>query len=104
MFCPKCGSILTPKKVGDKNVMSCSCGYKNGDPEAAKIKETITKSKEIEVVEKEDDQSLPETDAECPKCKNNKAAFWTVQTRAGDEPETKFLRCTKCKHTWRDYD
>ncbi|MBI1969528.1 transcription factor S, partial [Candidatus Woesearchaeota archaeon] len=21
----------------------------------------------------------------------------------GDEPETKFLRCQKCRHTWRDY-
>ncbi|MBI2108536.1 transcription factor S, partial [Candidatus Woesearchaeota archaeon] len=32
------------------------------------------------------------------------AYFWLVQTRAGDEPETKFLRCEKCSHTWRDYD
>ncbi|MEK6946569.1 MAG: transcription factor S, partial [Nanoarchaeota archaeon] len=32
------------------------------------------------------------------------AYFWLVQTRAGDEPETKFLKCEKCGHTWRDYD
>ncbi|PJB94591.1 transcription factor S, partial [Candidatus Pacearchaeota archaeon CG_4_9_14_0_8_um_filter_35_24] len=24
-------------------------------------------------------------------------------TRAADESETKFYRCTKCDHTWREY-
>ena len=42
--------------------------------------------------------------AECPKCGHRTAYFWLVQTRAGDEPETKFLRCEKCGHTWRDYN
>ena len=41
---------------------------------------------------------------ECPKCRHKKAYYWTVQTRAGDEAETKFLKCEKCSHTWRDYD
>ncbi|PIO07920.1 transcription factor S, partial [Candidatus Pacearchaeota archaeon CG10_big_fil_rev_8_21_14_0_10_35_219] len=31
------------------------------------------------------------------------AYFWTMQTRAADESETKFYRCTKCDHTWREY-
>ena len=55
------------------------------------------------VVYEDDIQILPETDAECPRCHHKKAYFWEVQTRAADEPATKFLKCTKCKHTWRDY-
>ena len=40
---------------------------------------------------------------ECPKCKNNKAVWWLLQTRSGDEPPTQFYRCTKCAQTWREY-
>ncbi|MEK6933005.1 MAG: transcription factor S, partial [Nanoarchaeota archaeon] len=27
----------------------------------------------------------------------------TSQTRAADEAETRFFKCTKCKHTIREY-
>ena len=105
MFCPKCGSILVPKRDAAKKLLTCSCGYKTGDIEQAKIKETVVKTdKEVAVVDPHDLQALPLTDAECEKCGHKKAYFWTVQTRAGDEPETKFLRCEKCEHTWRDYN
>ena len=40
---------------------------------------------------------------DCEKCHNQEGVWWTFQTRSGDEPETKFYRCTKCNHTWRDY-
>ncbi|MEM4865380.1 MAG: hypothetical protein QXY09_02690 [Acidilobaceae archaeon] len=26
-----------------------------------------------------------------------------MQTRAADEPPTRFYRCTKCGYTWREY-
>lgn len=102
MFCPKCGSILKPKKENRKLIV-CSCGYKSKDS-SLKLKETVkAKEKDIEVVDKEI-ETLPLMDAECPKCHHRKAYYWLVQTRAGDEPETKFLKCEKCKHIWRDYD
>jgi len=105
MFCPKCGSIILPKKEDNKKVLICSCGYKTSNVEQTKITETVTKKeKEVEVIEKTDIEILPKVDAECDKCGHKKAFFWTVQTRAGDEPETKFMRCEKCRHTWRDYD
>ena len=105
MFCPKCGSILVPKKEDNKKMLVCSCGYKTTQTESATIKETVAKTeKEVEVIDKGELQTLPKTPAECPKCSHNTAYFWLVQTRAGDEPETKFLRCEKCGHTWRDYD
>lgn len=105
MFCPKCGSLLLPKKTDSRKYLACSCGYSTKDLSGAKIREDIIKKpKKIEVVKEDELEILPETDAECPKCKNSMAYYWTVQTRASDEPETKFLKCTKCKHIWRDYD
>jgi DNA-directed RNA polymerase subunit M len=103
MFCPKCGSILLPKKDGTKKILYCSCGFKNRNPSEARICEKVESSgEEVAVVDK-DPQPLPIVDADCPKCKHKKAYYWLVQTRSGDEPETKFLKCEKCSHTWRDY-
>jgi len=94
-----------PKKDGNKKLLVCSCGYKTKETEQATIKETvIKKEKKVEVIEKGELGTLPKIDAKCPKCGHKTAYFWLVQTRAGDEPETKFLRCEKCEHTWRDYD
>ena len=105
MFCPKCGSILVPRKEDSKKMFVCSCGYKTANLEATTIKETIVShDKNVEVVDKGELQTLPKTTVECPKCGHRTAYFWLVQTRAGDEPETKFLKCEKCGHTWRDYD
>ena len=105
MFCPKCGSLLLPKKIDGKKVMACSSySYVSKDHGKSKIIEKTAKEKEIDVVEGDDSKHLPITKVECPKCGNKKAYYWLVQTRAGDEPETKFLKCTKCKHIWRDYN
>jgi transcription factor S len=96
---------LMPKREGNRKVLACSCGYKNKDTDQARITEgKVEKTKEVEVIDKGELQTLPKTDAECPKCGNRKAYFWLVQTRASDEPETKFLKCEKCGHTWRDYN
>ncbi len=103
LFCPKCGSILQAKIVKNKTVKFCSCGYSSEAKEEVSIKEKI-KSKDDKIIVMEEATNIyPLTDAECPKCKHEKAYYWMKQTRAGDEPETKFFRCEKCKHTWRDY-
>ena len=105
MFCPKCGSILVPRKEDNKKMLVCSCGYKTSQVAGATIKDFIIRTdKAVEVVDKGELQTLPKTTEESPKCGHRTAYFWLVQTRAGDEPETKFLRCEKCSHTWRDYD
>jgi transcription factor S len=102
MFCPKCGSIMIAQSKNGKKISVCKCGYSSKE-KIEPLKEIIKQtSQEIKVVETEK-ETLPLTDAECPKCKNNKAFYWTVQTRAADEGETKFLKCEQCKHTWRDY-
>ena len=94
---------MLPKNEGGKKVLACSCGFSQKSKGSIELKEEI-KKKSLEIdIASDTDETMPITDAECPKCKNDKAYYWLVQTRAGDEPETKFLKCTKCKHTWRDY-
>lgn len=102
LFCPKCGSILMPKEDGRKGRLVCSCGYSSKEEDDILLQESLKKEKRIEVLDS-DVEVLPKTDEECPKCKHKKAFFWTVQTRAGDEAETRFFECEKCKHRWRDY-
>lgn len=105
MFCPKCGSMLTPKKEKNTTFLACKCGYVNKKAESSgSLKEKIVNSeRKVEIVGDEESKILPLTDAECPKCKHKKAYYWTVQTRAADEAETKFQKCEKCSYTWRDY-
>jgi DNA-directed RNA polymerase subunit M len=103
MFCPRCGFILKLKKQGKKRVMSCSCGYVSKDP-SAKITEHLVKPEERLGAVEEKMTHLPKTRVLCPKCNHNHAYFWTLQTRSADEAETKFFKCEKCGHTWREYD
>lgn len=103
MFCPKCKSILRPRKEGDKTIWFCSCGYSNDKKNDISLKESRPDEVELGVVEKEIETLPVSKEEECPKCGNRGAYYWLIQTRAGDEAETKFLKCTKCKHTWRDY-
>jgi DNA-directed RNA polymerase subunit M len=103
MFCPKCGSILIPKKDNGKVFFSCSCGYTTKKNADTVIKEIVRKEKGIEAIESEPEIHPLTAGVECPKCGHNKAYYWEIQTRASDEPATKFLKCEKCKHIWRDY-
>ena len=97
MFCPECGSIV----VNKKGKMVCSsCGI---SASVKKISEKSTKElKEVAVLKDEPDVH-PRTKENCPKCGNNEAYYWMVQTRGADESPTKFYKCTTCKHQWRDY-
>lgn len=95
LFC-KCGALLKP--VG--GIMKCEdCGYSQ---EEGIIKDRRKKTKEVEVME-EEQESHPVGSADCGSCGNDKAFTWSLQTRSSDEPETQFFKCTKCKHTWREY-
>ncbi len=104
MFCEKCKGIMLPKE----GVLVCA---RCGDTKKVKDKAAMTvvkkgkKKKEVLVLEGDENLStLPVTRAECPECQNMDAQWWLIQTRRADEPETRFLRCTKCKYTWREYD
>ena len=107
MFCQKCGSILVVKDANKKNkkrmLVCSSCGKKAGETDFTLSEDVKKKNRKMEIVEDNPAESLPLTDQECPECGHKKAYHWSVQTRASDEPETRFFRCEKCKHTWREY-
>lgn len=104
-FCPKCKSLMQPKTEKGKVIWNClSCGHSDKKSEDVKLKEEIKhKLDDVEVIEK-DTSTLPLVDEPCPECSHKRAFFWMQQTRAGDEPETKFYKCEKCSYTWRDYN
>ena len=69
-----------------------------------KISERIDKkNRGVAVVKDKGEEILPIVIEKCPECGNERAYFWTVQTRASDEAETKFYKCVKCGHTKREY-
>jgi DNA-directed RNA polymerase subunit M len=99
-FCPKCGAVIIQKK---KNYGCPRCNYSLKGNAKITVSEKIDERKEIAVVSDKDNQTLPVVIKKCNKCNNDKAYFWLVQTRASDESETKFFKCTKCNNTRRDY-
>ena len=99
-FCPKCGAVLIEKR---KNFGCARCDYSTKTKVKLKTSEKIEQKRGVAVVSEKDTQTLPVIIERCRKCENDKAYFWTVQTRSGDEAETKFFKCTKCGHTWREY-
>jgi DNA-directed RNA polymerase subunit M len=103
-FCPKCGAMMLPH---DKELKCMSCGTtkKLGKTDADKMKVSEkVDAKENVVMTDGDVRTLPTTNVKCPKCGHGKAEWWLRQTRSADEAETRFFKCLKCKHTWREYD
>lgn len=108
-YCPNCGNLLLPKRRNGSALLVClRCGYEKtmSNPTSYKITRQTKHGPEnaILVIDREVRvETLPKTRVECPRCGNIEAYYWEVQTRAGDEPATRFFRCTKCSYTWREY-
>jgi len=99
-FCSKCGSMIS---VEDNKAVCVSCGYKQKKKPKIEASEKLELKETIAVIKEGQDNTNPIIEIACPKCKNRKAYFWTSQTRASDEAETKFYKCLKCSHSWRIY-
>lgn len=99
-FCPKCGSVLVEKNGKYK---CARCSYVAKGKIKIESSEKISNKSPIAVIKEKDIDVFPTVAADCPKCHNKEAYFWSSQTRSADEAETRFFKCTKCKHTWREY-
>ncbi|MBU1136310.1 MAG: transcription factor S [Nanoarchaeota archaeon] len=100
-FCEKCGSVLVEK---NKKYRCARCNYSAKGKFKIESCEKVKQEQKVGIVKEKDTDVMPTTNALCPKCGNQQAYFWSAQTRAADEAETRFFRCTKCKQTWREYD
>ncbi len=109
-FCPSCGTrlVLAPKEEGKELCYICpKCNHTKPvealtpPPKAAEVE---TQDQIIVIGKKAQKlKTLPTVTIECPKCGNNLAYVWQVQTRGADESSTQFFRCTKCNYTFREY-
>ncbi|MCX8169400.1 MAG: transcription factor S [Candidatus Methanomethylicia archaeon] len=108
-FCGKCGALMHPKRINGRVVLVCGkCGFiKEVSELGMKISEKKEKSPKEETVVIDSNipiHVMPKIKTSCPRCSNNEAYWWMVQTRRGDEAPTRFYRCTKCNYTWREYE
>jgi len=97
-FCPKCGTLLMMKK----SRAGCPrCNYVAKGKVDMKMTEEVDEAVPVVVVDEKIGNVNPITDWDCHKCGGKRAYFWIRQMRAGDEAESKFYQCVKCKNTVR---
>jgi DNA-directed RNA polymerase subunit M len=77
------------------------CNYRAKGKVDMKMKEEVDAATPVVVVNEKEGNVNPITDWKCKKCKSKRAYFWIRQMRAGDEAESKFYQCVKCKNTVR---
>jgi len=98
--------MMLPEKKDDGVIWKCrKCGYEEkGNDEKLVVKQEINEKNEIPVVDiTKEKEKLSTIDVECPKCGERGAIWWLQQTRAADEPSTRFFKCIHCGHVWREY-
>jgi DNA-directed RNA polymerase subunit M len=105
MFCPKCGKLM---KAKDGSLCCTKCGYTEVISAAGKENmKKVSYMQESDILIVDDDMAIetkPTCSIKCPSCGHGTAEWWLRQLRSADESEVRFFRCTKCKHTWREYD
>ncbi len=108
-FCETCGTKLVVRYQKDQASRLCpKCGFTETIEREAVLSETVEKERGAEPITVIDIEAgkirtLPTTEIDCPKCGNEEAFWWTVQTRGADESPTQFFRCSKCGYVWREY-
>jgi len=107
----ECGGMLRPLRNKGKDVLVCrKCGKETKlcdderDDFTTKGASHAVPQSLVPIIDREKQLSkLSTINVECPKCKNVGVIWWMVQTRGVDEPPTRFYKCVKCDHTWREY-
>ena len=113
-FCDDCGGMLVSENQEGDKVMKCrSCGKIADDTDEDDYKVTEEKEEDpmdrLNVNDGSEESIRPTTQRECPQCSENsndkkEHEWWMEQTRASDEPETRFYKCTECGNVHKVYD
>ena len=92
--------------IHSRNTFSCKqCKYifpLDKKPLRTRYKFTQEKKNLDAILEKNEEQSMGQTDTNCPNCGHDVAYFFQMQTRSADEASTLFFKCKKCQHTWKE--
>mgnify|MGYP001772662119 CR=1 FL=1 len=102
---------MKPTKEAGESYLICSrCGYKVKASSSSSLRvssriEHSTKEKTIIIEDQQELAKLPITrEVTCKRCGHHEAYYWVLQTRAADEPPTRFYKCVKCGFVWREYE
>ena len=104
---------MKPEKIGNEYYLVCTrCRFRikatAKDLKAYRLSMKIEhseKEKTIVITEEDRMKGLPVTrEVTCPKCGYHEAYYWFIQTRAADEPPTRFYKCRRCGYVWREYE
>jgi transcription factor S len=99
-FCAQCKSLVYP--VAGK--LQCKkCGWTSEGAAVSRVLRVSEASGTERVIREEKLEARPQQQTTCPNCGHDKAYFHLMQTRRSDEPPTQINECTKCGHSWRDY-
>lgn len=105
MFCPECGKLM---KARDGKFVCTKCGHEESISKEEKDQmKKVAYMQENDILIVDGDENIgtkPTIQITCPNCGHNLAEWWLRQLRSADESEVRFFRCTKCHHTWREYD
>ena len=104
-FCKTCGNILVIKNSEFGRSLFCKkCNETTPLTDEIIIKYQQQNQEQVIVFGEGEDKEFPVTQVLCPKCDKHVDAYWALQqTRAADEPPTRFYRCKVCNYVWREY-
>lgn len=109
-FCDECGGMLVSEKKDGQTVMECrDCGnvqdVDGGDYKVTEEKEDDPMNHLNVNEEGGEEAARPTTERECNVCdKETEQEWWMKQTRASDEPATRFYKCRECGKVQKEYD
>eukprot|EP00088_Acartia_fossae_P062657 TRINITY_DN757_c0_g2_i2.p1 TRINITY_DN757_c0_g2~~TRINITY_DN757_c0_g2_i2.p1 ORF type:complete len:118 (-),score=19.66 TRINITY_DN757_c0_g2_i2:10-363(-) len=96
-FCRDCGALLPPlSSRGDISCLFCKTVVKVDEFQETEVNYVVKFNKVQKPKKKVEDAEGPVIERTCPKCKNDKMSFATLQLRSADEGQTVFFTCTKC--------
>jgi len=101
-FCPKCGSMLIPKKEKEKFISQCpKCGFSKKSNKGLIVENKIEQQKPKGKGIAKDKNTFADYEHICKKCGYNKAQIIDMGIFYSDEDNLILLKCGKCGYAER---